>query len=77
MSIIYSLVYFRIENNQEGIQNVNGVLFICLMNCAFGTLFCVLNVRLYQRLKNRLNLLYISLFLLFLDFPSRNSAFCS
>lgn len=46
MSLIYSLVYLRLEINQEGIQNVNGVLFICLMNCSFGTLFCVLNVSL-------------------------------
>jgi hypothetical protein len=42
MAIIYSLIYFRIETNQEGIQNINGVLFICLLNCSFGTLFNVL-----------------------------------
>ena len=44
MATIYSLVYLRIETNQEGIQNINGVLFICIMNCSFGTLFSVLNV---------------------------------
>lgn len=29
--------------DQEGIQNMNGVLFICLVNTSFGTIFGVVN----------------------------------
>lgn len=44
MAVVYGLIYLRLEMDQEGIQNMNGVLFICLLNCSFGTLFGVINV---------------------------------
>ena len=31
MSIMYGLIYFRIEMNQEGIQNVNSLLFLSVL----------------------------------------------
>jgi len=47
MAFIYGFIFFRLDLNQEGIQNMNGVLFISLLNCSFGTLFGVVNVRFY------------------------------
>ena len=47
MSIMYGLIYFRLEVNQEGIQNINGVLFMFLINSTFGVLYTVVNVNIF------------------------------
>ncbi len=43
MAIVYGLVFFRLEMTQEGVQNMNGVIFICLVNTTFATIFSVVN----------------------------------
>jgi ABC-type multidrug transport system permease subunit len=43
MAIVYGLVFFRLELTQEGVQNMNGVIFICLVNTTFATIFSVVN----------------------------------
>jgi hypothetical protein len=46
MAVMYGLIYFRLEVNQEGIQNINGVLFMFLINSTFGVLYTVVNVNI-------------------------------
>lgn len=56
MSIMYGLIYFRLEVNQEGIQNINGVLFMFLINSTFGVLYTVVNVNIFLTFLTELKL---------------------
>lgn len=35
--------FFRLSNDQTGIQNINGVLFLFLTNTSFSNMFSVIN----------------------------------
>lgn len=45
ISFLFGLIYFRLNLNQKGVQNIAGVLFLCVTNNSFGSLFVVVNVR--------------------------------
>ena len=53
------LMFLQLENNQVGIQNKLGVLFIVLMQCNFGYIFSVVNSfplvlpLIFREVKNR------------------------
>lgn len=49
MALITGIIYFGQEYNTEGIQNVNGAIFLMLVNQSFDNMFPVVNVsvRLY------------------------------
>ena len=44
VAIIFGLIYLRQDLDQESVQNINGVLFLCITNSSFSYLFAVLNV---------------------------------
>ena len=44
LAVVSGFIFFQLELNQEGIQNMNGVLFICVINTTFGTIFHVIGV---------------------------------
>ena len=70
MGLIYGLVYLGQKIDQNGIQNINGVLFICLLNSSFSSIFAIVNV------KNLINFQKFYTKSFFLDFPERNSFIC-
>jgi len=43
ISIIFGLIYFQLVLSQKAVQNINGVLFLCLTNNSFSSLIVVLN----------------------------------
>nr|QNH67903.1 ATP-binding cassette transporter subfamily G-like protein 4 [Brachionus rotundiformis] len=43
IALIFGLIYLQIEDNQEGVQNINGVLFLLITNASFSNMFGVLN----------------------------------
>jgi Na+/H+-dicarboxylate symporter len=43
IAIMFGLIFLRIELNQKGVQNINGVLFLLITNASFGNLFGVIN----------------------------------
>lgn len=43
IALIFGLIYLKIETNQEGVQNINGVLFLLITNSSFSNMFGVLN----------------------------------
>ena len=43
ISILFGLIYFQLELSQKAVQNINGVLFLCLTNNSFSSLVVVLN----------------------------------
>ncbi|CAF1125996.1 unnamed protein product, partial [Brachionus calyciflorus] len=43
IAIIFGLIYLRLDMNQEGVQNINGVLFLIITNASFSNMFGVLN----------------------------------
>lgn len=58
ISVFIGLIFLRLANNEKGVQNRLGVLYILLMQCNFGYVISVVNVRinkkiiLFDRLKN-------------------------
>lgn len=42
-AVLFGLIYLRLKLDQTGVQNINGVLFLMLVNCTFSNLFPVLN----------------------------------
>jgi ABC-type multidrug transport system permease subunit len=44
MAIILGILYLGQEENQVGIQNINGALFLMLTNMTFSNMFSVVNV---------------------------------
>jgi hypothetical protein len=45
ISLLFGLIYFQLKMNQKGVQNMAGVLFLCMTNNSFGNMFVVVNVR--------------------------------
>nr|UOU03354.1 ATP-binding cassette subfamily G-like 4 [Brachionus rubens] len=43
IAIVFGLIYLRLDLNQEGVQNINGVLFLLITNASFSNMFGVLN----------------------------------
>ena len=43
VSLILGLIYFKLDLDQNGVQNINGVLFILCVNSSFSSIFPVLN----------------------------------
>lgn len=43
IALMFGLIYFQLDLDQLGIQNINGVLFLLLLNSSFSNLFPVLN----------------------------------
>lgn len=43
IALVLGLIYLRLSVNQEGVMNINGVLFLLLMNMTFSNVFGVLN----------------------------------
>nr|QUF59465.1 ATP-binding cassette transporter Abcg-like1-1 [Brachionus angularis] len=60
ISIFLGLIFLRLDENEIGVQNRQGVLFITLMQCNFGYIFGVVNtfpidlILIYRESKNRL-----------------------
>ncbi|XP_052773368.1 protein white-like [Mya arenaria] len=43
LALLLGLIYLQVDNDQEGVMNVNGVLFLVLTNMTFTSVFGVLN----------------------------------
>lgn len=43
IGLILGLVFYKQELNEKGIMNINGALFLILMNSCFGNMFSVIN----------------------------------
>ena len=39
------MIFFKLQLDQEGIQNVNGVIYLCVLSCTFGPLFGIVEVK--------------------------------
>ena len=44
MALIIGVVYFGQEFNQDGVQNISGVLFLLITQFAFANVFGVIDV---------------------------------
>jgi hypothetical protein len=44
MSLIVGVVYFGQERDQSGVQNINGAIFMILMNLFFGNALSTIDV---------------------------------
>ena len=43
IAVILGLIYFKLDLDQPGVQNINGVLFILCVNSSFSSIFPILN----------------------------------
>ncbi len=43
-AIVFGLIYLRLDVSSDNIQNINGVIFLCITNVTFANLFPVLQV---------------------------------
>ena len=43
ISVIFGLIYLRLNYDQEGVQNINGVLFLLINNSSFSNMFPIIN----------------------------------
>ncbi|RNA38237.1 white-like isoform X1 [Brachionus plicatilis] len=44
VSVLFGLIYLRLEYNQKGVMDINGFMFLCICNNGFATMFFVVNV---------------------------------
>jgi len=44
VAIMFGLIFLQLDYDQQGVQNINGVLFLSICNSGFGTIFFVVNV---------------------------------
>ncbi|XP_055346252.1 protein white-like [Paramacrobiotus metropolitanus] len=44
IALLLGIIFLRQENTAEGVQNINGAIFLFLTNMTFGNLFAVINV---------------------------------
>jgi hypothetical protein len=44
VALVLGVIFLRLELNQSGIMNINGVLFLLITNMSFGNLLYVINV---------------------------------
>lgn len=45
ISVFIGLIFLQLDENEIGVQNRLGVVFITIMQCNFGYIFAVVNVR--------------------------------
>lgn len=67
IALIFGLIYLRIKVDQSGVQNINGVVFLLLLNSSFNNLFAVINVSIIYRTlllnyKYFLNIIFINIY---------------
>jgi len=43
IALMFGLIYLNLKVDQEGIQNINGVIFLLVTNSSFSNMFPVLN----------------------------------
>ena len=43
IALLFGLIYLRLNYDQEGVQDINGVLFLLITNSSFSNLFSVVN----------------------------------
>ena len=43
IAVLFGLIYLRLKVDQDGVQNINGVLFLLITNQSFSNLFPVIN----------------------------------
>lgn len=46
IAVILGILYLGQENDQNGIMNINGAIFLLLTNMTFSNMFAVVNVSL-------------------------------
>jgi hypothetical protein len=51
IAIILGLIFLQLSNDQQGIQNKNGLLFLLITNASFSNMFVVINVS-FRRKRN-------------------------
>nr|APD26554.1 ATP-binding cassette transporter subfamily G-like1 protein [Brachionus koreanus] len=44
VSVLFGLIYLRLEYNQKGVMDMNGYLFLCICNNGFATMFFIVNI---------------------------------
>ncbi|RNA38851.1 white-like isoform X1, partial [Brachionus plicatilis] len=44
VSVLFGLIYLRLEYNQKGVMDINGFMFLCICNNGFATMSFVINV---------------------------------
>nr|AIN44121.1 white-like protein [Laodelphax striatellus] len=44
VALMVGIIYFGQENDQDGVMNINGALFICITNMTFQNVFAVISV---------------------------------
>ena len=43
IGLLFGLIYLKLDVDQEGVQNINGVLFLLITNVSFSNMFPVIN----------------------------------
>nr|QNH67901.1 ATP-binding cassette transporter subfamily G-like protein 2 [Brachionus rotundiformis] len=44
VSLLFGLIYLRLQYDQKGVMDMNGFMFLCICNNGFATMFFVVNV---------------------------------
>ena len=44
IALILGIIYFGQKNDQAGVMNINGALFLLITNMTFSNMFAVVNV---------------------------------
>ncbi len=52
MGFFYGLTFFKLQLNQEGIQNINGVIFLSVLYLSVIYLFGTVKVSIFNRLRS-------------------------
>ncbi len=52
VALLVGLVFLRLEMNQSGIMNINGVLFLLVIIKSFGNILAVINVSIYDLIES-------------------------
>jgi hypothetical protein len=48
MALLHGLLFLRRDNDQVGVMDINGALFLMMLNFSVTSMYAVLNVSLYQ-----------------------------
>lgn len=48
VALMIVLIYYGQTLDQDGVMNINGVIFICLTNMTFQNVFAVINVSEFE-----------------------------
>ncbi len=47
IGLMFGAIFFQVELNQTGVQNINGLLFLFVTNISFSNMFPVINVNIH------------------------------